>query len=77
MIGHLRAEEHERRLATRARKALRAAGIRRAEDVRSLQGRGRLALLSLRGFGPRAYDLLNEALNQGDERRMRQIFPDG
>jgi hypothetical protein len=77
MIGHMRPEEHDRRLATRARKALRAAAIRRAADVRSLHGRGRLALLSLRGFGPRAYDFVNEALNRGDEHRMRLLFPDG
>ena len=77
MVGHLPAELRDQRLATRARKALRAAGIRRAADVRSLQGRRRLALLGLRGFGPRAYDFVNEALNRGDEARMRQLFPGG
>jgi hypothetical protein len=77
MVGHLSAELHDRRLAARARKALRAAGIRRAADVRSLNGRRRLLLLRLRGFGPRAYDFVNEALNRDDESRMRQLFPDG
>ena len=78
MIGHhLPPELHDQRLAARARKALRAAGIRRAADVRNLHGRRRLALLTLRGFGPRAYDFVNEALNRDDEQRLRQIFPGG
>jgi hypothetical protein len=76
-VGHLPREVHDRRLAARARKALRAAGIRHASDVRALHGRQRLALLGLPGFGPRAYDFLNEALNDDDEQRLRQLFNGG
>jgi hypothetical protein len=64
-------------LATRAARALRDAGVRRADDLRRMQNHQRLALLRLRGFGPRAYDFVNEALNRGDEQRLRLIFPGG
>ena len=77
MAGHLSHELHERALATRAARALRAAGVRRADELRCLQSHQRLALLRLRGFGPRAYDFVNEALNRGDEARLRLIFPGG
>jgi hypothetical protein len=73
-VGPLPTEQRNRMLASRARRVLRAAGIRSMEDLRS---RHRLTLLRLRGFGPRAYDFVNEALNLGDEARVRELFPRG
>jgi hypothetical protein len=69
--GRPRADAHERRLATRAARALRAGGIGSVEE---LYGTYRYDLLRIPGLGARGFDYINEALNTGDAARLQALF---
>jgi hypothetical protein len=62
---------HERRLAARVARALRAGGIGSVEE---LYGTYRYDLLRIPGLGARGFDYINEALNTGDAARLQALF---
>jgi DNA-directed RNA polymerase alpha subunit len=66
-----REELRDRRLHARAARALREAGITSADEIYAMH---RFDLLRIPGLGPRAFDLINDALNKGDVDRIEGLF---
>lgn len=57
-----------RRQAAAARRAIRKAGLRSVDDIKATPRPELMRVLT-----PTAYDVVNDALNRGDEAKLREI----